>query len=86
MPMAIIMGLLRALSGLIELSAALLMVYFNDVATSLKINALLAIIGPSIMILVTTLGLIGISNQVSPWKMLTILLGVILIFYGLNSM
>ncbi len=86
MPMAIIMGLLRALSGLIELAAALLMVYFNDVATSLKINALLAIIGPSIMILVTTLGLIGISNQVSPWKMLTILLGVILIFYGLNSM
>ncbi|MFY9174031.1 MAG: YqhV family protein [Peptococcia bacterium] len=86
MPMAIIMGLLRALSGLIELAAALLMVYFNDVATSLKINALLAIIGPSIMILVTTLGLFGISNQVSPWKMLTILLGVILIFYGLNSM
>lgn len=86
MPLAILMGILRAISGAIELTAALLMIYFNDVATSLKINSLLAIIGPSIMILVTTLGLIGISNQVSPWKMLTILLGVILIFYGLNKL
>lgn len=86
MPLAIIMGILRAFSGLIELTAALLMIHFNDVSTSLKINALLAIIGPSVMILVTTLGLIGISSQVSPWKMLTILLGVILIFYGLNKL
>jgi len=84
--LAVMMGLLRMLSATIELTAALLIIYFNKVETALKINALLAIVGPTIMILVTTLGLIGISDKVSPLKMLTILTGVILIFIGLNKM
>ncbi len=83
--LAVIMGLLRALSGSLEILAAFLIIYFNEVETALKINAVLAMVGPTIMILVTALGLIGISNQVSPIKMLTILTGVILIFIGLNK-
>ncbi len=79
------MGMLRVLSGCIELTAAALMLYFNRVETALKINAVLAMIGPTIMILVTTLGIIGISHQVSLGKMLTILCGVTLIFIGLNK-
>lgn len=84
--LAVIMGLLRILSGTIELTAAFLIIYFNKVETALKINALLAIVGPTIMILVTTLGLIGISDKVSLLKMLTILTGAVLIFVGLNKM
>lgn len=83
---AITMGLLRILSGMIELSAASLMIYFDKVETALKINAVLALIGPTIMILVTSLGLLGIADKVSVAKMLTIFSGVTLIFIGLNKM
>jgi len=84
--LAVIMGILRLLSGTIEITAACLIIYFNRVETALKINALLAIVGPTVLILVTTLGLIGISDKVSLLKMVTILTGVILIFLGLNKM
>ncbi|NLT94756.1 MAG: YqhV family protein [Clostridia bacterium] len=79
------MGLLRIISGLIELSAAFLMLYFNRVETAFKINACLAIIGPIIMISVTSLGLIGLAGNVSLKQMLVIFLGVCLIFIGLNK-
>lgn len=83
---ALAMGLLRLLSGCIELSAGTLMIYFNKVETALKINAVLALIGPTIMIVVTSLGLLGISGNVSLGKMLFILCGVALIFLGLHKM
>lgn len=84
--MALIMGLLRIISACIELSAAGLMIYFNKVETALKINAVLAVVGPTIMITVTTLGIAGIAGKVSLLKMLTILCGVVLIFLGLHKM
>lgn len=83
---AILMGLLRILSGMIELTAASLMIYFDRVETALKINAVLALIGPTIMILVTSLGLLGIADKVSLAKMITIISGVALIFIGLNKL
>lgn len=83
---ALVMGLLRLLSGFIEISAGLLMISSQNVETALKINATLALIGPTIMIIVTSLGLVGIAENVSLGKMLTILCGVALIFYGLNKM
>lgn len=83
---ALAMGLLRLLSGFIEISAGLMMIYFQNVETALKINATLALIGPTIMIVVTTLGLVGIAGNVSLEKMFTILCGVALIFYGINKM
>lgn len=79
------MGLLRILSGSIELLAAMLIIYTNQVEIALKINALLAVIGPTIMIIVTSLGIAGIAGQVSLEKMLLILSGVTLIFIGMNK-
>ncbi|MFZ5943018.1 MAG: YqhV family protein [Bacillota bacterium] len=79
------MGILRLVSGLIEISAALLMLYFNRVETAFKINAALAFIGPIIMISVTTLGLIGLADKVSIMQMFIIFSGVALIFVGLNK-
>jgi hypothetical protein len=84
--MALAMGLLRLLSGCIELSAGSMMIYFNKVETALKINAVLALIGPMIMITITSLGLLGIAGDVSLGKMLFILCGVALIFIGLHKM
>lgn len=83
---AIAMGFLRLLSGCIELFAGYLIIYFNQVETALKINSVLAIIGPVIMIIVTSLGLMGIANQITLGKMITILTGVTLVFIGLNKM
>lgn len=83
---ALVMGFIRVLSGSLELCAGLLIMYFNKVETAVKINALLAIIGPTVMITVTALGLAGIADKVSLGKMLTILSGVMLIFFGLNKM
>lgn len=85
MSLSIVLGmaLLRIISGMIELSAAILMIYFNKVETAFKINACLAVIGPIIMLSVTSLGLIGLAGKIPLAKLLTIFCGVILIFIGL---
>lgn len=79
------MALLRMLSGLIELTAALLMLKLGRVESAFKINATLAMIGPTIMILVTTLGLVGLSGKISYQRMAVIFLGVVLIFAGMRK-
>ncbi|HHY06833.1 MAG TPA: YqhV family protein [Clostridia bacterium] len=80
------MGLLRLFSGFIEITAGIMMIYFHNIETALKINALLALIGPLMMIIVTSLGLIGIAGNVSLEKMLLILCGVVLIFFAINKL
>ncbi|MGI6533119.1 MAG: YqhV family protein [Peptococcia bacterium] len=86
MSIALAMGLLRLLSGVLELSAGTLMILFNNVETALKINAVLAFIGPTVLLLVTSLGLVGIAGSVSLEKLLTVLCGAVLIFIGLNKL
>ncbi|MDK2888711.1 MAG: hypothetical protein PWP72_1589 [Thermoanaerobacter sp.] len=80
------MALLRLLSSSIEFSAAMLMLYFNRVETALKINSLLALVGPTILLTTTSLGLAGLAGKVSLSSMAIILLGVALIFIGINRM
>jgi hypothetical protein len=75
---------LRLLSATIEFSAAMLMLKFGRVETAFKINALLALIGPTILITVTSLGLVGLAGKVSPGGMVLIILGVGMIFLGIN--
>jgi hypothetical protein len=76
------MALLRLIAGTIEISAGLLMLKFGRVQTALKINSVLGLIGPIILTLVGTVGLIGLSSQLS-WSRLTLTaLGVLLIFLG----
>lgn len=78
------MALLRFLSSTIEFSAALLMLRFNNVETAFKINATLALVGPTVMLTVTSLGLVGLAGKLPYSSMGIILLGVALIFYGIN--
>ena len=77
---------LRLLSGAIEFTAAILMLKFGRVETALKINALLAMVGPMILLTVTGLGLAGLAGRISPSGMLLVLSGVALIFLGINRM
>jgi len=83
----IVMGMagLRMLSSTIEFSAALLMLYFNRVEDAFRINALLAMVGPSIMLTVTTLGLIGLAGKISTQGIFIVMAGVGLIFLGVSK-
>lgn len=81
-----IMAMLRFLSCLIELSAALLFIKFDSIEKALKINAGLALIGPLIMSAVMMTGLAGLSSKGFPIsKFLIILAGVIIIFIGIGK-
>ncbi len=80
------MAALRIISSTLEFTAALLMLRFNSVETAFKINALLAVVGPTVMITVTSLGLIGLAGKSAPQGLVPILLGIALILYGVNKL
>jgi putative exporter of polyketide antibiotics len=79
------MAVLRVISGSIEILAALLMLKINEVDKALIINSSLAFVGPMVLILTTTIGLLGIAEKVSFAKILWILLGVGCILIGVKS-
>jgi hypothetical protein len=79
------MSFLRFLSGTIELIAALLMLTSMSLNTAMRINGLLGFVGPTILILVSTIGLIGLAGQVSPLKLTLIISGVICILIGTRA-
>ncbi|GAA0316254.1 YqhV family protein [Bacillus carboniphilus] len=81
----IAMAFLRVISGSIEIFAALLILKFNDIEKALLINGSLALIGPIIMIISVTIGLVGIADKVSISKLIWIACGVGCILYGVNS-
>ncbi len=78
------MSMIRFISGMIEFSAALLMFKFNSREVAFQINSFLALVGPTVMVLVTSLGLIGLADKFSLLQMGVIILGVSLIFIGMK--
>lgn len=79
------MALLRILSGSIEIFAAFLFIKYNDIEKALIINSSLALIGPIILLLTTTIGLIGMADKISLAKIMWIFGGVACIIYGVKS-
>ncbi|MBB6452409.1 putative exporter of polyketide antibiotics [Salirhabdus euzebyi] len=79
------MALLRLFSGTIEVLVAFLILKFNDVGKALILNSSLAIVGPLIMILTTTIGVYSIAEQVSYAKLIWIFIGICFIIYGVKS-
>jgi hypothetical protein len=77
---------IRILSATIEFTAAMLMLKFGRVETAFKINAILALVGPTVLLTVTTLGLVGLAGKISFGSMSIIVLGVALIFLGINKL
>ncbi|MHB1042551.1 MAG: YqhV family protein [Eubacteriales bacterium] len=78
------MAAVRFMSAAIEFTAAMLMLKFGRVETAFKINSVLAMIGPTVLLTVTGLGLIGLVGKVSLNGIAIIILGVALIFIGLS--
>lgn len=81
----IIMALLRVLSGSIDIFAAYLMLRFNDVQKALIINSSLVLVGPIVFIIATTVGLVGLTGQISLSKIIWVFVGVGCILYGVKS-
>ncbi|MEK3954087.1 MULTISPECIES: YqhV family protein [Psychrobacillus] len=77
--------ILRLLSGSIELSAAMLMIKFNDLEKAFYINSLLALVGPIVLIVTTGIGLTGLSEKISLTRMVCLFAGILLILYSLKS-
>ena len=78
------MSAIRFISAVIEFLAACLMLKFNSRAVAFQINSFFALVGPTILILVTSLGLIGLAEQLSLLQLVVIVGGVILIFVGMK--
>jgi hypothetical protein len=76
------MAVIRAIGAVLEIIAAVFMYRFGSVSTALKINALLGIIGPAVLLAVSALGLVGIAVQLSPAKVGMVTVGVLLILLG----
>ncbi len=76
---------LRMISGSIEITAAMFMLKFNDLEKALYINSLLALVGPTILIVTTGIGLVGLADKVSMTKIVCLFAGILLILYSLNS-
>lgn len=74
---------LRFLSSFVEMSGALLMLYFGTATKALQVNAALAMVGPTVLVLVTMFGVSAMTADGIPiGKVVCIVLGVLLILYG----
>ena len=79
------MIVLRLIGGSIEVSAALLMLKFNDLEKAFYINTLLALVGPTILIVTTGIGLVGLADKIPLTKMVCLFSGIVLILFSLKS-
>jgi hypothetical protein len=72
------MASLRFLSAAIEASAALLMLR-QDLAGAVRLNALLGLVGPTIFVTVSALGVAGLAGRISPLRLGMVLVGVLMV-------
>ncbi|NNV05351.1 YqhV family protein [Geobacillus sp. C56-T2] len=84
-PSVLSMAGIRMVSALIELSAALLMLVFNDVKKALAVNAVLAVVGPTMMIVTMAIGLLSLADELSFSRLGFVALGVALILFAIHK-
>jgi hypothetical protein len=78
----VLMSYLRVIGAGVEIAAAILMLRINTIEAALRINAVLGLLGPVVLIAVSALGLWGLVERVSLAKLVMILCGSILIIIG----
>lgn len=77
--------LLRIFSGSVDIIAAFIMYKLNDLEKAFYINTLLALVGPTVLIITTGLALLGLAEKISVTRMVCLFGGIILILYSLNA-
>lgn len=81
-PLVISMATIRFISASIETAAAILMLRSGRVEAALRINGILGLVGPTILISVTLMGVLGLAGKLPVGKILLIFMGVYLIIFG----
>jgi hypothetical protein len=76
------MAALRLLSGALEIMAAIFIFRISRVDVALRINGILAVVGPSILLLGIMVGVAGLSDRLPLSRLLLIYSGAFLIFWG----
>ncbi|TQR21854.1 DUF2619 domain-containing protein [Psychrobacillus vulpis] len=79
------MIILRVFSGSIDITAAMLMLKFNDLEKAFQINTLLALVGPFVLIVTTGIALFGLAEKISLTRMICLFSGILLILFSLKS-
>ncbi|GAD13005.1 hypothetical protein GBL_1222 [Geobacillus kaustophilus GBlys] len=82
-PSVMAMAGMRMVSAFIELSAALLMLMFNDVKKALAVNAALAVVGPTVMMVTMAIGLLSLADELSFSRLGLVALGIALILFAI---
>ncbi|MDR9852709.1 YqhV family protein [Paenibacillus sp. VCA1] len=77
------MATLRMISGGIEIAAALVMLRLAQIDKALAVNSLLALVGPTVLILTTSIGLIGMADKLSWGKIVWVFVGVSCLLIGI---
>jgi len=80
-----LMSALRLFSGLMEILAGYLILRFNSIETALRINSLLAVVGPSLLIICIFIGITGLSSRLPLYRLILIYAGAFLIFWGTRT-
>ncbi|SOC41820.1 DUF2619 domain-containing protein [Ureibacillus acetophenoni] len=78
------MVLLRIFSGSVEITAAGLMYKLNDLEKALTVNTMLALVGPTIMIITTGIGISGLGDRISLGKIILLMTGIALILISMR--
>lgn len=73
---------LRVISACIEVGAAAAMLRLSRAEQVLRLNALLGLVGPTVFLLVSALGLAALAGRVSPARFGLVALGVLLVVVG----
>ncbi|MGM9987095.1 MAG: DUF2619 domain-containing protein [Bacillaceae bacterium] len=76
------MAVLRLIGGSVELLTAIAMLSFNDIRKSIALNAMLAMIGPFILVSTMAIGLVSVAHGLSPAKFVLVAIGVTCILVG----
>ncbi len=76
---------MRLLSGSLEIMAALFMFRFNNLEKAFYINTMLALVGPTVLIITTAVAMFGLADKISMTRMICLFAGVTLILISMNA-
>ncbi|WP_446738968.1 YqhV family protein [Rummeliibacillus sp. BSL5] len=81
----LIMVVMRLISGSLEITAALFMFRFNNLEKAFYINTMLALVGPTVLIITTAVAMFGLADKISMTRMICLFAGVTLILISMNA-
>jgi len=76
------MGTIRILFALFSGTIAIIMLVKNDPRIALRLNAVIGLVGPLVLMVTSALGIAGSLRSLNFWKTLLVLTGTALIFIG----